>query len=98
MRLLRSSKQRLHSAIIDTSKGYIHRAAEDEPWALRGLEHPAFGEPVFAAFQGSEEFLAFCDGWCTGGLKPEDIVVNKKGKCVSRKRSELAKERLEWKT
>ena len=36
---------------IDTSKGYVHRAAEEEPWAIRGLIHPAFKEPIFADFQ-----------------------------------------------
>ena len=44
---------------IDTSKGYVHRAAEDEPWAIRGLIHPAFKEPVFAEFHGSDDFLNF---------------------------------------
>ena len=33
---------------IDCSKGYVHRAKEDEPWAIRGLIHPTFGEPSFA--------------------------------------------------
>ena len=27
---------------IDCSKGYVHRAAEDEPWAIRGLIQPRF--------------------------------------------------------
>jgi hypothetical protein len=38
------------------------------------LEHPAFGEPSYAAFKGSPEFLSFCDSWVTGGLKPEETV------------------------
>ena len=59
---------------IDCSKGYIHRAAGDEPWALRGLVHPAFGEPSFAEFHGSDELLHFVDSWCVDGLKPEDTV------------------------
>src|SRR5437016_4572679 len=35
---------------IDCSKGYVHRAEEEEPWAIRGLIHTAFGEPSFAEF------------------------------------------------
>ncbi|NKB69113.1 MAG: hypothetical protein GKR89_18750 [Candidatus Latescibacteria bacterium] len=58
---------------LDSSKGYVHRAAENEPWAIRGLEHPAFGEPSFAQFHGSDEFLSFVDSWCSDGLKPEDM-------------------------
>ena len=42
---------------IDCSKGYVHRATGDEPWAIRGLIHPAFGEPSFAEFHGSPDFL-----------------------------------------
>ena len=30
---------------IDCSKGYVHRTGDDEPWAIRGLIHPAFEEP-----------------------------------------------------
>ncbi len=26
---------------IDCSKGYVHRAKDDEPWAIRGIIHPA---------------------------------------------------------
>ena len=59
---------------IDCSRGYVHRAAEDEPWAIRGLVHPAFGEPDFAAFHGSDDFLAFIESWC-GGLQREDLVL-----------------------
>lgn len=60
--------------VIDTSKGYVHRAEEDEPWALRGIMHPAFGEPVFAEFHGSDDFVGFCSSWC-GGLDREDLVM-----------------------
>lgn len=60
--------------VIDTSKGYVHRTEEDEPWAIRGIIHPAFGEPSFAEFQGSEEFTAFVEGWCDG-LRPEDTTL-----------------------
>jgi hypothetical protein len=59
---------------IDCSKGYVHRARDDEPWAIRGIIHPAFEEPSFAEFYGSEEFLSFVDSWC-GGLQPEDMVL-----------------------
>ena len=59
---------------IDASKGYVHRAGGDEPWAIRGLIHPAFGESCFAEFHGSEDFLAFVHSWC-GGLEPEDTVL-----------------------
>ena len=48
---------------------------EDEPWAIRGIIHPAFGEPSFAEFYGSEEFLRFVHGWCHG-LEPEDLVMS----------------------
>ena len=60
---------------IDSSKGYVHRAQADEPWAIRGLNHPAFGEPSFAEFHGSEDFLSFVDSWA-GGLQPEDMVMS----------------------
>ncbi len=60
---------------IDCSKGYVHRARDDEPWAIRGLIHPAFGERSFAEFHGSEDFLSFVHSWC-GGLGPEDMVMS----------------------
>ncbi|MDA0837242.1 MAG: hypothetical protein O3B01_19330 [Planctomycetota bacterium] len=60
---------------IDCSKGYVHRAKEDEPWAIRGLIHPAFGESSFAEFYGSPDFLSFVDSWCCGGLQPADMVM-----------------------
>ena len=59
---------------IDCSKGYVHRAKEDEPWAIRGLIHPAFNEPCFAEFHGSEDFLNFVHSWCNG-LGREDMVL-----------------------
>ncbi len=59
---------------IDCSKGYVHRAKEDEPWAIRGLIHPAFNEPCFAEFHGSEDFLNFVYSWCNG-LGREDMVL-----------------------
>ena len=60
---------------IDCSKGYVHRTGNDEPWAIRGLIHPAFGEPCFAEFHGSPDFLSFVHSWCDGGLEPEDMVL-----------------------
>jgi len=60
---------------IDCSKGYVHRAKDDEPWAIRGLIHPAFEEPSFAEFHGSPDFLSFVHSWC-GGLQPEDMVMS----------------------
>lgn len=60
---------------IDSSKGYIHRGKDDEPWAIRGLIHPAFNEPCFAEFHSSPEFLNFVASWCEG-LKPEDMVMS----------------------
>jgi hypothetical protein len=59
---------------IDCSKGYVHRAQDDEPWAIRGLIHPAFGEPSFAEFHGSPEFLDFVESWCCG-MKPEEMEL-----------------------
>ena len=59
---------------IDCSKGYVHRAQDDEPWAIRGLIHPAFGEPSFAEFLGSPDFLNFVHSWCA--LQPEDMVMS----------------------
>ena len=59
---------------IDCSKGYVHRAKENEPWAIRGLIHPAFGEPCFADFHGSTDLLDFVSSWC-GGVQPEDLVM-----------------------
>ena len=58
--------------VIDCSKGYVHRAAHDEPWAIRGLIHPAFKEPSFSEFHSSTEFLDFVASWCHG-LQPEDM-------------------------
>jgi ectoine hydroxylase-related dioxygenase (phytanoyl-CoA dioxygenase family) len=60
---------------IDASKGYVHRAEEDEPWAIRGLIHPAFGEPSFAEFLGSPDLLSFVHSWCHG-LRPEEMVMS----------------------
>jgi hypothetical protein len=62
-------------SVIDCSKGYVHRAGGDEPWALRGLVHPAFGEPCFAEFSGSADFLNFVHSWCNG-LEPEEMVMS----------------------
>ena len=59
---------------IDCSKGYVHRTKYDEPWAIRGLVHPAFGEPSFAEFHGSPDCLSFVASWCDG-LQPEDLVM-----------------------
>ena len=59
---------------IDSSEGYVHRAREEEPWAIRGLTHPAFGEPGFAEFHGSPDFLGFVESWCNG-LGPEEMVM-----------------------
>ena len=59
---------------IDSSKGYVHRARDDEPWAIRGLTHPALGEPSFAEFHCSPDFLNFVHSWC--GLRPEDMVMS----------------------
>ncbi|MBT3345489.1 MAG: hypothetical protein HN712_01645 [Gemmatimonadetes bacterium] len=59
---------------IDASKGYVHRTGDDEPWAIRGLIHPAFGEPSFADFHGSDEMLGFVDSWC-GGVDREDLAL-----------------------
>ena len=60
---------------IDCSKGYVHRAAHDEPWAIRGLIHPAFDESSFAKFHGSSDFLDFVASWCHG-LQPEDMTFS----------------------
>jgi hypothetical protein len=60
---------------VDCSKGYVHRAKEEEPWAIRGLIHPAFGEPSFAEFHGSPDFLRFVHSWCHG-LGPEEMVLS----------------------
>ena len=60
---------------IDCSKGYVHRAAHNEPWAIRGLIHPAFDEPSFAEFHGSSDFLDFISSWCHG-LQPEDLTMS----------------------
>ena len=58
----------------DLSKGYVHRTDTDDPWAIRGLIHPAFKEPDFASFLGSDELLDFVGTWC-GGLEREDLVM-----------------------
>lgn len=43
----------------NSSKGYVHRAKADEPWASRGLIHSAFREPSFSEFFSSPDFLSF---------------------------------------
>ncbi|MBT3603441.1 MAG: hypothetical protein HN521_10290 [Candidatus Latescibacteria bacterium] len=60
---------------LDSSKGYVHRAKANEPWAIRGLIHPAFGEPSFAEFHGSTEMLDFVASWCDG-LQAEDLTMS----------------------
>ncbi len=60
--------------VIDCSRGYVHRAAGEEPWAIRGLLHPAFQEPTFAEFYGSAEFTGFVKAWC--GVDKEDLVMS----------------------
>lgn len=60
--------------VLDVSKGYVHRTEQDEPWAIRGIVHPAFNEPSFAEFHGSDEMLNFVSGWCDG-LQPEDLTL-----------------------
>jgi hypothetical protein len=81
--ILREAGRRLTAAcqseqgyqVLDCSKGYVHRTGDDEPWAIRGLIHPAFKEPSFAEFHGSEEFLRFVASWCHG-LGPEDVTLS----------------------
>ena len=60
---------------IDSSKGYVHRTKDDEPWAIRGLIHPAFNEPCFAEFHGSDEFIGFVDEWC-GGVTTDELTLS----------------------
>jgi ectoine hydroxylase-related dioxygenase (phytanoyl-CoA dioxygenase family) len=59
---------------IDSSRGYVHRTDNDEPWAIRGIMHPAFGVPAFPEFHGSDEFVGFCASWC-GDFNREDLVM-----------------------
>ena len=59
--------------VIDCSKGYVHRAGENEPWAIRGIIHPAFKEPVFTEFYGSPDFTGFVKAWCD--VESEDLVM-----------------------
>ena len=59
--------------VIDCSKGYVHRAGANEPWAIRGLIHPAFNESCFAEFHGSPDFLNFVKSWC--GVEHEDLAL-----------------------
>ena len=60
---------------IDGSKGYVHRAGtEQEPWAIRGLIHPAWNEPVFAEFHGSPEFTSFVESWCDDWSKEHAVL------------------------
>ena len=73
--LTQASAPELGYSQVDLSKGYVHRAKEDEPWAIRGLIHPALGEPSFAEFHGSDEMLNFVDSWC-GGLGPEELTLS----------------------
>lgn len=62
-------------SVIDSSKGYVHRTDQDEPWAIRGIVHPAFKEPSFAEFHGSDEMLELVSGWCNG-LQPDDLTLS----------------------
>ena len=59
--------------VIDCSKGYVHRAGANEPWAIRGLIHPAFNESCFAEFHGSPDFLNFVKSWCD--VEHEDLAL-----------------------
>ena len=59
---------------LDLSRGYVHRTDGDEPWAIRGLIHPAFKEPLFAEFLGSDEFFGFCSSWCKE-MTRENVVL-----------------------
>ena len=59
---------------INSSKGYVHRTGDQEPWAIRGIIHPAFKESCYAEFLGSEDFLGFVHSWCDG-LTPADMVM-----------------------
>lgn len=53
--------------VVDGSKGYVHRAGQaEEPWAIRGLIHPAWNEPSFAEFHGSSELTGFIESWTDG--------------------------------
>lgn len=60
---------------IDCSKGYVHRTEKQEPWAIRGIIHPAFGEPCFADFHASKDFLDFVYSWCDE-LSPDDLILS----------------------
>ncbi|MEE3234285.1 MAG: hypothetical protein VX294_08980 [Candidatus Latescibacterota bacterium] len=60
---------------IELSKGYVHRTTDEDPWAIRGLIHPAFGEPCFAEFHGSDEFMGFVDEWC-GGITTDELTLS----------------------
>jgi len=60
---------------IDSSKGYVHRAGkEQEPWAIRGLIHPAWHESAFAEFHGSPEFTGFVESWCDDWSKEQAVL------------------------
>lgn len=72
-RLTRAAAPENGYSQLDLSKGYVHRAKAEEPWAIRGLIHPAFQEPGFAQFHGSDEMLTFVRSWC--GLGPEDLTL-----------------------
>jgi hypothetical protein len=53
--------------------GYHHVFTKEEAWAVRGALHPAWKSPCFAQFLGSEEVLAFVDGWSNGQLQRDAL-------------------------
>jgi hypothetical protein len=66
----RASSCRKESADRPQWSGKSHTFVEEEAWAIRGLIHPAWHEPIFAEFCASDEVLAFVRRW-TGCEKEE---------------------------
>ena len=70
---------------LDLSRVYVHRTGEEEPWAIRGLTHPAMKEPIFAEFWGSEEFIGFCESWCRDFSREDAVLTHMLLWCNPRK-------------
>lgn len=54
---------------------YTHRTDTDEPWAIRGLFAPEFGEPIFAQYLMCEEIMPFVHYYLGEELKLGSVLI-----------------------
>ena len=53
-------------SVIDTSKGYVHRTPQNEPWAIRGLIHPLSASLASRIFTAPTRCWNSCRAGVTG--------------------------------